>query len=372
MKVVYIGDIYSSTGYAVAAINTILSLDAAGVDVVARNIKLCGQNIPPPARIQELEKKSVDGATHVIQHYLPNLLTYRSGFKNIGYFHCETDQFKASNWQHYLNLMDEVWVCSPENIEAAKKSGVTVPIKLVPLGHDPEVYKKKYPPLEIGIGNRFAFYHIGDYSERKGSERLIRAYFEEFSRRDDVVLVLKTFREGLSPEDSHKFISGEIQKIKKKMRLCNVDVYPPIIIIPGYIPTEQVYGLHKQCNCFISLEAGAAFNLPSYEAMAFGKKTILNGYGGQTQFAPHNPPNNYLLPYQLESVYGMDHVAYQSVYNSTEKWGVPNMDAARKAMREVYNNWKNKTETPVDNTEFSNTWNLQACGNKIKKVLEDE
>lgn len=370
-KIIYLAPFEDGTGYANAAINTVLSMDAAGIDVIPRSIKLCGQFIKPPDRITELMKKPTNNATHLIQHYLPHMITYRSGFKNISFFHCETDSFKSSGWQHYLNLMDEIWVSCDENVEAAIKSGVTKPIKVVPIGCNTSVYNKFYPKLPINTENRFVFYHIGDYSERKGTERLIRSYFESFNKSDNVVLVLKCFREGMSPQESQEFITNQIQLIKKKMRLYNVDNYPPIIIISGYISSEELYSLHQMSDCFISLECGAAWNIPSYDAMGFGKRIIVTGYGGQTQFIKDNPPDYFCLPYTMESVYGMDHVSYQGVYTSREKWAIPKLDNAKLAMRTVYNHWLNNKDYKINNQLFLENWSLKSCGDKIKTIMQN-
>ena len=56
MKVLYIGCYRDGTGWGQAAIDYILSLDAAGIDVVPRPIKLNDRQINLPKRISELEQ----------------------------------------------------------------------------------------------------------------------------------------------------------------------------------------------------------------------------------------------------------------------------------------------------------------------------
>ena len=61
MKVLYIGCYRDGTGWGNAAIDYILSLDAVGVDVVPRAIKLNNKQVELPSRIVELENKSSSG-----------------------------------------------------------------------------------------------------------------------------------------------------------------------------------------------------------------------------------------------------------------------------------------------------------------------
>ena len=62
MKVLYIGCYRDGTGWAQATIDYILSMDAAGIDVVPRPIKLNNNKPDIPKRIIELEKKDSIGS----------------------------------------------------------------------------------------------------------------------------------------------------------------------------------------------------------------------------------------------------------------------------------------------------------------------
>lgn len=332
-KIVYIGDYTSGTGYSESSNRTILGLDSAGLDIIPRSLKLASQYVKPPEKILELEKKSSLGAKIVIQHLLAPLFSYIGGFRNIGYFHLETTHMRPSGWQFYANLMDEIWVCSEQNRQACIDSGVTKPIKVVPIPADMSAYSLEYPQFDFG--NRYKFYHIGDYSTRKNTENLIKCYLEEFSRDDNVVLILKTYVESTSPQESFNIISNEIKKLKESLRKGPEEIYPPIIIIPDYLSTNEVYGIHQSCDCFISLERAAAWNLPAFDAAGFGKWVIVNGWGGQTQFIK-DQQNGTLLSYRMRSVYGMTRSPYQNLYTCHEKWAEPDLEEAKLCMRAAY------------------------------------
>lgn len=365
MKVAYLSVFRDATGYSNFAIDTALALDAAGVDVVCKNIKLATQVVEPPQRIQELMQKSDDGITHVIQHILPPYFSYRSGFKNIGFAHFETTHFKPSNWQYYCNLLDELWVSCPENERAARVSGVKVPIRIVPRGLSVSKYDRTlYSDLDFGIGNRYAFYHIGDYSSRKNTQNLIKCYLETFSKHDNVVLVLKVYVEGVVAQESIKIINQEIQDLKKSLRKYGLDMYPPIILISDYLDDRSMMALHAQSNCFISLERGAAYNLPAHDALAMGNYVIVNDSGGTNQFVD-NEVNGLLIPSHKATVHGMIRCPYPNLYTCHEKWWEPDYEQFKLALREQYE----KGTVPATTKQFLREYSYESVGNKIKEIL---
>lgn len=243
-KILFIGPFFDGTGYANSAINAVIAMHKAGLDVACQNIKLTSQVVDPPDIIKQLLTKKIDKPTHIIQNVLPNMMVKYGQAKNIGFFFSETTHFVESGWHLYLNTMDEVWVSCKESQQAAISSGVKVPIKVVPIAADETKYQQIYPPLTSLKKNRFMFYFIGDFSSRKNVTTLIKAYFRAFSRNDHVVLVLKTFVEGISSQDSVNFIKNEIETIKKNMRMyVNIDDYPPIELITNYLTDAEIMAI---------------------------------------------------------------------------------------------------------------------------------
>lgn len=365
MKITFIGVPYDGTGFSVASKNTILGLDAVDVDIVSRHIKLATQYIAPPKRIDELEAKSTEGTTHVISHILCPLFNYDGRFKNIGYTHFETTNFKASGWQYYINALDELWVSCQQNKEAAIESGVTIPIKVVPIPLNPDEFTRAWEPVESvrsAIGNRYSFYHIGDFSSRKNIANLVKCYYEEFTRYDNVVLVLKTYLESKSADESFRLIKAEIESIKANMRKHGMDVYPPIILLTDYYTDEAIMKLHACCDCFVSLERGAGWGLPMFYAAAFGKWVICNKWGGPSEFM--GPENGVTLDYKMIPVYGMASCIYQNLYTANEMWAEVDFLQAKNAMRQAYE--KNLKGNP---TRILEEFSYQKAGEKIKKIL---
>ena len=91
-------------------------------------------------------------------------------------------------WVAGCNSMDEIWVPASFNVETFRNSGVTAPIRVMPLGVDVDYFHPEitgYRP-----SNRFTFLSVFEWGERKAPEVLLRAYAEEFEDSDDVLLLL--------------------------------------------------------------------------------------------------------------------------------------------------------------------------------------
>lgn len=336
-NVLYIAPIYDGTGYAHMANNTILTLDRAGFNVVVRKVKLTGQVILPPKRVLELEAKPLPAAIdYTIQHMLPPLMTYnRAGGINIGYFHCETNNFKSSGWQHNLNLMDRVWVSAQSNKLACDESGVKVPVDTVKAANWPyDGPKTTVLTKDLNIPkNTTVFYNIGDYSARKGMRELIKTYLKTFTSYDDVMLILKTYIDGKSPEESLQTIHKEIDQIKNSLRLSVNNNYARIIVLPAYMEDSYIEELHGIGDIFITLEKGAAWNIPAMEAYNHGNFVVCTDQVQPSEFLPVGSRFVDRIESTPSFVYGMERCTYPGIYTASEVWFVPDEEIASQSMR---------------------------------------
>lgn len=362
-KVLSIAPFYDGTGYSHAAQAMTLALDAAGVDVYPVSVKLTGQTVKPHHRILELLAKKTASPDVIIQTVLPPLMVYHGGVKNIGYFFCETSDFRRSGWTPYLNNMDTVWVACKESALACKRSDITKPIGVAPIGADMSIYQKKYPFEDIKRG-RYAFYSIGDWSARKNMAGVVEAYFRSFNKNDNVVLILKTYCEGMSFTDAEKHISEEIAKIKNSLRLWKNDFYPPVILITSYLSDEDIYGLHQHCDAYITMERAAGWGIPLFDAMGFAKPCISIRWGGPAEFfGTHH--NDFIINHQLTFVKDMHTCSYPGMYSGHEAWAEPDMMDAIMHMKACYQNKAGLTKRSF----FETKWSLEAVGQTLKELV---
>ena len=218
MKVLYIGCYRDGTGWGQAAIDYILSLDAAGIDVVPRPIKLNDRQINLPKRISELEQKDSSGANICIQHTLPHLMEFSSEFdKNIALYATETSNFIDSDWSRKINMMDEAWVINNQMVESSKASGVRIPIKVVPHATDFQKFAQGHKKIEFpSAKGNFVFYTVADLNKRKNIEAFIKAFHMEFEPNEPVSILIKTSKHGQTPEET----ALEVRDISNKIKQC--------------------------------------------------------------------------------------------------------------------------------------------------------
>src|SRR5258705_3324435 len=73
--------------------------------------------------------------------------------------------------------------------EVLRKSGVKIPIQVVLNALDENVKRLATGKYELKTNKKFKFFHNSTAKQRKGVDLLIKAYFEEFTKADDIVLV---------------------------------------------------------------------------------------------------------------------------------------------------------------------------------------
>jgi glycosyltransferase involved in cell wall biosynthesis len=337
VKVLFIGHYREQhSGWCQATKDCILALDAAGVDVVPRCVKLGLPTVELSQRILELESKSSHDCDICIQFVLPHLMDYNGGFKkNIGMYCTETDSFEYSNWVDKLNQMDELWVPTNQMIDAAHSSGVTTKLKFIPYPCDTAKFDRKKETLDIEpINGDFVFYFIGDLTTRKNLVALVKAFHLEFGTSEPVSLVLKASKHGFSEEENTKKISEACNFIKAGLKLYpRVEDYKPEIIISQHLSTSDLYKLHMTCDCFVMPSYGEAWSEPSMDALGFGNPVIALDVGGPSEYVTWD--NGYLCGYHHEPVCGMNDT-FPDLFTGYEDWYNVDISDLREAMREAY------------------------------------
>ena len=337
MKVLYVGCYRDGTGWGNAAIDYILSLDAAGVDVVPRAIKLNNKQVELPNRILELENKSSQGCDICIQHTLPHFMEYSNAFKkNIALYATETDNFIDSDWARRINMMDEAWVINNQMAEASSKSGVTIPIKVIPHATNFSKFERTYNKLEFPSSkNNFVFYTVADWNKRKNIETFIRAFHTEFEADEPVSLLIKTSQQGVEPEQLAIKVRDMCNAVKTKVKKYNtIDEYKEDLIVTDFTSENELYRLHNSCDCFVMPSFGEAWCIPAFDAMGFGKTPICTNIGGMSDFIGNA---GFLVEGRMESVYGMMDTL-PNLFTPNENWCSIDVQGLMSAMRHVYEN----------------------------------
>ena len=368
MKVLYISHMKEKTGWARAAIDNILALEAAGVDVVCRSIDLTGQSKTPQELIH-LERKECHDATHCIQHLLPHHLVGTDNYeKNIAYFVSESPSTEFMDWNSYLQLVDELWV--PNHTMQGNLIDEGFKASVVPHACDPIKYIKTYPSMNIReIDHTFKFYTICDFNDRKNIESIIRCFHAEFDKSEPVSLILKVNRYG----KSEQWVKTEIERlcgnIKLRSRLYRgIENYHREVVIAGHSSEEHVMSLHQYGDCFLNFSYGEAWSIPTFDAMAFGNTPVVTRLAGTAQYIDDQKPDLGSLVDGQEMVCNSVDVAFPELLTARDTWISIDESDAMMRMRYYYENRKDRRSVGIKRAkEFSH----QVVGNLMKELLND-
>jgi glycosyltransferase involved in cell wall biosynthesis len=367
MKVAYVAALKDLSGYADAARNNVAALASVGVAVEACPVSFetfktdCGEL----GRIVDNLTCTSPTAKIQIIHTVPSVFDKFIAFNkyNIGYTAWESSLLPDS-WVQNINRLNEVWVPSKYNKKVFEDSGVDIPVFVMPHTFNSEIFNKEVASESIvGLNNDdFIFYSIFQFLERKGPSQLLKAYLTEFTKKEDVCLLLKTYMYDPTNIDEKQKLQSIIGTIKDKLRLSS---YPDISLITCPLSRPQINLLHKTCNCLVSSHCSEGFGVTLAEAMVAGNPVIATDYSGSKDFLSID--NGYPVDYQLTPVYNMPWEAYRG----DQTWADINIMDLKDKMRYVF---EHKQEARVKGLRAQRyiddnlSWGV--IGNQMKERLE--
>ena len=194
-------------------------------------------------------------------------------------------------------------------------NGLCVPVEVSSLGVDH--WERVQPDHGYVLqAKSFRFLHVSSCFPRKGADVMLRAYGKAFRARDNVTLVIKTFK---NPHN-------EIHLWLQQARQDDAD-FPDVQIIEGDLTDAQLKSLYGQCQALVAPSRAEGFGLPMAEAMLSGLVVITTGWSGQIDFCTQDTA--WLIDYtfaQAKSHFGL----FSSV------WAEPDEPHLTQLMRQVY------------------------------------
>lgn len=369
MKVLYISNYRDGTGWANAAVNNILALHSAGVDVVPRAITYNNSYKTNNNTIANLELKSEAGCDVCIQHTLPHLYTYNADLKNIGFFVTETQTFTETSWQRHINLMDEVWVPNKQMVDACNRSQVKVPVRIAPHSLDMSEYKEAEDCADVAeLTGCFNFCFVGEAIERKNIESLVRAFHTEFHPSEPVNLFMKVNKPGYGNDQTVAYMSNFCSGIKARLKIRQN--YRDEVVVAGFLEPRHLKSLISKCHCFVMPSFGEAWCIPALESMAIGLPVIYTGGTGMDDFC-----HGWKVPSRAVPCYGAMN-SLSNMYTSRTKWMEPDIQSLGSMMRVAYETYKNspdkykaiQQEAVLKAAEYD----TKVVGKILRGLLEDE
>ncbi len=359
MKVLYIGNYNDGTGWGNAARANIIALSMTeGVEIYPKSITFNGNYETKNEELLIIEKKNgrLEGSPDVcIQHTLPHLYSYDSRYKNIGVFYFEANSV-PSEWIGQLNLMDELWVATYKNKEDAINSGVTTPIKVVPIPLDTD----KVLHLS-GVGgkidrmvDRFNFGFVGEFVERKNLKALLRAFHAEFDPSEPVNLFVKT--SNVKIEELQQYAG----QVKAGLKIRNH--YIEEIFVSGIMEEKDYYGVLSQCNCLVVPSRAEGWCIPAWEAMTLNIPVIS---AAGTGLMPNENELMKLVASRKEPCFGaLDTMPFLQTADQT--WNEIDIIELRKAMRQIYQEPATKQDS-----SWHKLLSFKSVGGAMKNNIEN-
>jgi len=354
LKYVSWGD---TTGYAVAAKSYVHALIKAGINLTwtpmltkSANYETYQQTDWPCHYLAPVCNLVIDYDTvliHTVPEYYPEWIDREraTGKRILGYTVWELERL-PDHWPAILNRLDGVLVPCEWNREVFQNSGVTVPIYVVPhlsqFSAADAVTEQNRAKIQHHLAScddqdeRFVFYNVAYWSNRKAPYLALEAYWRAFSASDKTLMVIKTndkditrlhrhWRNGFRPR--HPKIADAVRNLKRTMP----NRAPVVIIADESLSDQEMMALHQRGDCFVSLTRTEGWGLGAFEAARLGKPVIMTGYGGQLDYL--DPALSYLVDYNLVPVH---EPTWSTNYRPTDMWAEPNVEQAAKLMRQVY------------------------------------
>jgi glycosyltransferase involved in cell wall biosynthesis len=275
--------------------------------------------------------------------------TSHPGYK-IGFTMLEVDGLPA-DWVEACNQMDEIFVPSHFNKETFANSGVRVPITVMPLGFDPDVFNASASGHKIE--DYFTFLSMFEWGERKAPEVLLEVFNDEFKADEKVLLLLKT--------------DNRDPGVNVQQQVANLNLSPNRASI-GFlfnqpIAAAQMATLYHSADCFVLPTRGEGWGMPILEAMACGLPVIATDWSGQTEFM------NAEIAYPL-CVRELVPSRAKCPYYKGFRWADPDYDHLRYLMRHVFEHQQEARQKGQQAAEeVAQKWTWQQTASRIKARL---
>jgi glycosyltransferase involved in cell wall biosynthesis len=180
--------------------------------------------------------------------------------------------------------VDEIWVGSTHAREELINGNIDIDkIKVVPEFIDLSIiddYKQKN--IKQSKKNKFMFYTISDFTNKKNLQTLILAFFIIAIEFPDTGLLIKTKNTNNDSSNLTSLLTYEIDKIIDSLpfKIDKNITYPTLIV--GETKYDNILYIHNNCDCYIDISSGESFGYPVLEAMCFNNQIIVNKNSGSS------------------------------------------------------------------------------------------
>lgn len=363
------GIFYDASGYGKVNRNLAIGLNKAGIKVKidpkrSKN-QLKEDEIEPIAKLQN----TAISRNHItIDSIIPSFAEVSTGKYKILYSTIESYSI-PKQFQESCDIYDEIWLTSHFSAEILKQY-TKKPIYVISPGTDPELYNENGPRFDFSTScKKFIFLSVFGWNYRKGYDVLLKAYFDEFTSKDDVtLLIVSRYQSG--QDKHHKLkIKEDIEAIMKQFP--NKDL-PHVMRYSKITPEKDMPKIYRASNCFVLPARGEGFCIPPLEASLCGLPVILTNCSGQTEYMR----NDNCYPIEIDKIealpQGLMKIHYWDNQLFPKLTSVEVHENLKKTMRHVYNNYneakqrnKKMQKLILENFTWTNTANAA-----VKRLIQ--
>ncbi len=266
-----------------------------------------------PAFCDRLPTEPADVHSRYI--YPPYTDRFAGRIKAVHCYGWEESRFPRRFVEDFNRDLDLVTVMSAFVRDVLRAAGVRVPIAVTGLGADHILERGPVPVPDADLSD-FTFLHVSSCFPRKAADVLVAAFCREFTRRDQVRLIIKTFD---NPHNRVREIVAQADAAWPS--------HAPIQVLWRRMSTAEIRWLYEQSGCLVSPSRGEGFGLPVAEAMLAGCPVIATVYSGQADICSEEVC--WPVEYRLEP-------AITHLTDGDSYWAEPSIASLQHQMRTVY------------------------------------
>ena len=213
--------------------------------------------------------------------------------------------------------------------------------------------------------NNFNILAFSQWTNRKGFDILIPAFYSEFFNDENVSLTIKTYG-NINNDNDKKEITSSLTHFKNSCRQYGKLPKCKVKLLYGVVSREVLNGLYDSVDVLATTTRGEAFGLTISEAISRGKRVIVPDVGGHLDYI-HD--SNYFINSRMETL----RCSYLSRnYSSTMKLIESDFEDTRRILRKAYNDYIHNPEDWECNRLKSVDYTKKYLDNKntLKKLIK--
>ena len=225
-------------------------------------------------------------------------------------------------------------------------------VRVIPEGINPAIFR----PQRVVEQSIFNFLHIGQWQARKSTLEICQAFLTAFPNNPDVRLFLAA--DTNFPSDNYK---------STKERMIGFGVNDSRIIpIPftEHLDDGKLLNLLSKTHCYVSCSRSEGWGMSSLIAMACGIPTIIESWGGSTEYSTGAIPVKNKGTIKPFGIYGNWDVPGQ--------WGDPDYEDLVSKLKYVRTNYsKEKSAANSLSAAVREKFSWEAAAKKAYSILEE-